>query len=310
MLRNLGHELVNRRLWPIPLVALLVAIAAPLLFMKSDSGAPATTPEAAASQAPGAGGLPGGADRLLSTKEPEVKARKRGRDPFKAPAGFQGRPDASAGAKAEPAAAKPATASTGTATKIVEQLKKATEQQEQQTARSRSGDGAKPAPARRKATARPKAKRKAATPVQVAAVDVRFGRRAGGAMRRAIPRHQVFAARGRALAIFVRYAAGRGKALFAVAPGTVVTGSVSCERVTGVCRYVAIPDGGYARLTVIRPDGTRVVRRIDVSVRQVTSGSAAAPPAATPNAKRDSCLLGRVTRLVAGALPISLNVCS
>jgi hypothetical protein len=35
MLRTLLDEVMRRRLWPIPLVAVLVAVAAPLLFLKS-----------------------------------------------------------------------------------------------------------------------------------------------------------------------------------------------------------------------------------------------------------------------------------
>ena len=38
MLRNMLQEIVRRRLWPIPLVAVLVIIAAPVLLMKSAPG--------------------------------------------------------------------------------------------------------------------------------------------------------------------------------------------------------------------------------------------------------------------------------
>ncbi len=45
MLRNLLDEVRRRHLWPIPVIALLVAVAAPLLFLKS---APSDAPLASA----------------------------------------------------------------------------------------------------------------------------------------------------------------------------------------------------------------------------------------------------------------------
>ena len=60
MLRSLVDEVVRRRLWPIPLVALLIAVAAPVLFMKSPPpDAPAATeapPTAAAAPLPAVAG--------------------------------------------------------------------------------------------------------------------------------------------------------------------------------------------------------------------------------------------------------------
>ena len=53
MLRSLVDEVVRRRLWPIPLVALLVAIAAPLLFMKSAPPAAPAAPRRPPAAAPG-----------------------------------------------------------------------------------------------------------------------------------------------------------------------------------------------------------------------------------------------------------------
>lgn len=89
MLRNLVDEVMRRRLWPIAALAVLVALATPLLFLQS---APSDAPVASAPAgaiAPTAE-LPARAQRLLATgaSAEQGASRKpsgRANDPFQAP---------------------------------------------------------------------------------------------------------------------------------------------------------------------------------------------------------------------------------
>ncbi len=103
----------------------------------------------------------------------------------------------------------------------------------------------------------------AATTAKVTYVDVRFGERMGTMMRYRVPRLQTFRAGGKVAAMFVGYSAIRNAAVFAVAPSTKVSG-VKCREVKNVCRYVDLPTGAHARLTLRGEDGKTVSRRLDV----------------------------------------------
>lgn len=323
MLRNIGNELVERRLWPIPLVAVLVLIAVPLLFMKSSDATPAPPAPAADVAAPDANGLPAGASNLLSTKEREDKSRTKNKNPFRAPAGVAEESTTSDTSKSAVTEALKKSSDSGTtvtpqgaAKNLLKTLEKATggskssSPKKQSTVKGGSGTSSAPKSSKKSTQTLPMAEPiKTSKPTaQVAAVDVRYGRKAGGRLQRSVPTLQVFKAGDRAMAIF-RKVKGN-EAVFAISPGTIVTGSVGCDKVKGVCRTVSIPDGGYARLTAIRDDGSRIVRRLDVSIRRVASTSEAAPEALSQTAKADStCLLDKVTSLVGNALPIKLDVC-
>ena len=103
MLRNLLDEVVRRRLWPIPLVAVLVAVAAPLLFLKP---APPDAPLASMAAPPvaPAAELPARAQRLLTGSDAgaadERGPRSRKSDPFQAPSS---RSDSTSASGSDPA---------------------------------------------------------------------------------------------------------------------------------------------------------------------------------------------------------------
>jgi hypothetical protein len=248
MLHSLVTEIVRRRLWPIPLIAVAIAVAAPLLFLKSSpSGAPVQVPAVARE-----GKLPARAQRLLATGE-AVTASRRGRaaathsshDPFKPPPGHRST------AKTDAAAATKDSASSDSTDKPVAVV-------------IRNADGSVP---KTDATPTPPVggdARPSGLTVSSAAVDVRFGSKPDAALRREIPRLQTFVAGGDIIAVFVKYSPKRDKAVFAIAPSTLVTGDVDCRRKEGVCRYVDIPAGSYARLTMLGDDGSLVTRRLDV----------------------------------------------
>lgn len=302
MLRSLVHEIIRRRLWPIVLVAVAVAVAAPLLFLKpAPQGAPPVS--AAAPAAAPAGKLPARAQRLLTAGDaPRAAARRPASgaaDPFQPPASHRGTSSAAEknGGATEKAAAAPAVDPSKPVPVVITNA----------DGTQPEGTSAVPAPTAPIEGTTP------ATPAGVTramAVDVRFGRQLPGTFHRAIPRLQTFVARGRVIAIFVKYSPKREKAVFAIAPSTLVTGDIQCRRKEGVCRYVDIPAGEHVRLSTITRDGSIVSRRLDVmriAPRTVGGASAAAAREAPANG---SCLIGRLLALTADDAPLSSDACT
>jgi hypothetical protein len=300
MVRSLVQEVVRRRLWPVPLVALLVAIAAPVLFLKP---APAGAPAGAPPPTPAAAKLPASAGGLLNASQRAATRRHhlkgKGQDPF-APPASGGKSAALPGKESAPAAAAAATPPQAIPVVIT------------------NAGGSTPTIAAPKTATAPKATTpKAAptppptTPVKTTTyVDVRFAEQIGGMLRYRMPRLQTLRAGGRVAAMFVKYSPARHKAVFAIAPSTKVSGDVTCRRVLGVCRYVDIPAGSYARLTMRGEDGSYLSRRLDVvSIRHMPLVADATPPAkATPLATA-TCLIKSLLALPATVPSISTDSC-
>jgi hypothetical protein len=311
MLRSLVDEVVRRRLWPIPLVALLIAIAAPVLFMKS---APADAP--GATQAPPAaapGELPKTAEKLVSTSDKAVTPRQtskpKAQDPF-APPASAAKSDSSS-SKATATATDPATAaipvviknsdgSTSTATIT------------KSSSKSKTSKTTKPKTAAKPKVTVPKTTTPVVTPEvkSVAYVDVRFAKRAGSQTRFRIPRLQTFQADRKVAAMFVGYSAKRNAATFAVAPSTQVKG-IACRKVKGVCRYVDIPEGRYARLVLRGIDGTLTSRRLEVvSIRQLPPAPASKVSERKTTLTAAKCLLENLLALPVIAPSIRTDACA
>jgi hypothetical protein len=289
MLHNLLNEIVRRRLWPVLALAVLAAVAAPVFFMKS---APADAPAvASASPAPAtAGKLPARAQRLLdATAAAGSRRAAKGseRDPFAAPASHRATTPTATGA-APSTAVKQATV-TG-------------------TVRGVTGTTATPAtPATTPATT--PSTTPSTTPVSgPASVDVRFGASANGRLHRAVPRLQPYFIHGKVAAVFVKYSPSLNKAVFAVAPGLIITGPVKCREVKGVCRYLDIPAGSFARLTMITTDRIVVRRRLDVTRihHGVVTGTTAV---AAADRSENACLLNLLRTVKQGAAPIDRAAC-
>jgi hypothetical protein len=140
-------------------------------------------------------------------------------------------------------------------------------------------------------------------------VDVRFGARQNTYVRYRVPRLQTFRAGGRIAAMFVGYSSKRNVAVFAVAPSTQVKGDVECRTIKGVCRYVDIPAGKYARLVLRDLDGKAVSRRLDVvSIRTLAGNEDAAP---RENALGTAtCLLKGLLKLTPYAPSIASDACA
>jgi hypothetical protein len=162
--------------------------------------------------------------------------------------------------------------------------------------------------------AAPKAKTAPApkvTPVRTATyVDVRFAEQMGSMLRYRVPRLQALRAGGKVAAMFVKYSPARHKAVFAIAPSTKVGGDVRCRRVLGVCRYVDIPAGSYARLTMRGEDGSYLSRRLDVvSIRHMPLVAGATPPAPATRRATATCLIKGLLALPVTVPSISADSC-
>lgn len=304
MIRSLVDEVVRRRLWPIPLAAVIIAIAAPLLFMKS---APSNAPAATASPAAATpGSLPSSAATLLATSDktgtPRHLAKRKSEDPF-----------------APPASAHQAT----TAVKA-----KATTTKKSSKSSSGNSTPAKPIPViittsngtpakttttpQTTTTPAPPATTPAATPVKaVTYVDVRFAQRQDSMIRYRVPRLQTLRADGMVVAMFVRYSQKLQAAVFAIAPSTSVAGDVQCRKVAGVCRFVDVPAGKYARLRLRAPNGSVISRRLDVvHIRHLPLASHPQASHLTTSLTAATCLIDHLLTLPAWAPSISVNACA
>ncbi len=305
MLRSLVDEVVRRRLWPIPLVALLVAIAAPLLFMKS---APPDAPSATAAPAAAAPGkLPARAGKLVATSDkavtPRQKSKPKAQDPFAPPSSAKADSAAAASTSSAPAS-KGATSSPKSIPLVItnsngEKLTVSAQKPKTSTKKSTTAAPQTPAVPASKG---------------VVYVDVRFAEKGGSKVLRRVPRMETFRAEGKVAAIFVKYSPARRKAVFAIPASTAVKGDVKCRRKAGVCRYVDIPEGKHVRLTMRASDGSLVSRRLDVvSIHgEPAPAAAAAAPATAPRTTpldQATCLLKRLLSLSPVLPSISVDAC-
>jgi len=311
MLRSLVNEVVRRRMAPVLVVALLVIVAAPLLFMKSaPSGAPDAS-EAPPAAAPGK--LPGSAEKLVTSSDKAVTPRHRSKskkDPFAPPA------SAIQAARAAANPAKPA--ATASASASASKSKGAVKIPVVLT----NPDGSKlDLPKQKKSTPKTSAP-KTSSPVvsaskQVAVVNVRFAATKDSKLRRGVPRLKTFQAGGKVAAMFVKYSPARSAAVFAIAPSTRVSGDVDCRRKEGLCRYVDIPAGKSVLLTLRGADGSIITRRLDVvSIQRVTEATAAATvptaiakPTSTNALAEATCMLKSLLALPAILPSLSVNAC-
>jgi len=305
MFRGLVDELIRWRLLPVMLVAVLVIIAAPLLFLKSaPEGAPA------ASEAPPAAQpdhLPVGGESLVTSSDKATTPKYKGnssQDPFAPPA------SAVNAAKAATASATPAApsgspsasqASSGGNLPSKAVITNADGSKTTITTKKPS-TGKKAAPKSSPAPApQPKSTPPAASKTTFAAVDVRFAKRKDSKARRSIPRLQTFKAGNAVAAMFVKYSPARKKAVFAIAPSTKVSGDVKCRRKKGVCRYVDISESKGVRLTVLKPNGAKISRRLDV-VNIKTPSEIASSAVPVPATATRSTPLGEAKCLLRGLL--------
>lgn len=254
MLRNLVDEIVRRRLWPIPLAALAVVVAAPLLFLKS--APPQAVADATAATSTAQAALPTRAQRLLTTTDAgrtsERRLSRSARDPFQAPA-------------SRSAAAKKVSKKASSSSKKTTTTTQKGTADDPVTVVVQNADGSSTSAATSGTSTSRSTSTSPSSDSQIApSVDVRFGAHKDSPIERRIRRLKTFEVHGEIAVIFIKYSPTRHKAIFSIAPTTTVSGDVDCRAVDGVCSYVDIPVGSYARLTFSLSDGSRVSRRLDV----------------------------------------------
>jgi hypothetical protein len=300
MPRNLIDEIVRRRLWPLVAVAALVALAAPLLFLHSaPQGAPAA--DTAAPAAPATAKLPARAARLLATSDDEGStghATGSSHDPLLPPASYR-------------AAAAVGTTPAATATTSSTPKKKKSSKSKPIPVVIQNADGSSTKSDSGSQSSTPDSS--PATPAnpltaENAAVDIRFGKGADSPLHTAIPKMQALFIRGKVAAVFVKYSPSRRKAVFAVAPGIHVSGPIACRVENGVCRFLDIPAGSYARLTMLTSKREVVRRRLDVAhITRRTGTTTKAGAASTSDA--NVCFLHKLEAMKPGSALVDRSAC-
>jgi len=260
-LRNLGHDLVDKKLWPIAVVLVLAVIAVPIL-LGGDGGAAPTS----VAQAPVAGAAAvapvGAAEVAVAVEEPALRRRAgKTRDPFKqqyvrpeakvpgagAVAGGTGVvPGAGAGGKTTttPAPSAPATGGTQGTTP------------------------ATPAPSR---PAEPKL-----DPLDVYRVNLRFGESGRQRTIRDIARLSPLPNSDKPFFIFLGVLAGGKKAVFLVGADAAVTGDGVCRPSRTNCETVEMGRGDTVFLDRETSEGVTQYELDLLSVRRRTSAQAVA----------------------------------
>lgn len=299
MLRNLLDEVVRRRLWPLLAVGALILLAAPLLFLKAaPEGSP--TADTAAPAAPATAKLPARAARLLATSDAagaSGRATGSARDPFTPPSSQQ--TSASAGTTTD-TTAKSTSSKPGKTKPVPVVIQNADGSSTKSNGSNTSDDRISPD----SGTSAPSN----ALTSGAAAVAVRFGKTQDSTLRRAIPQMQAFFIRGKLAAVFVKYSPSRRKAVFAVAPGIHVSGPVPCRVHNGACRFLDIPAGSYARLTMLTAKKEIVRRRLDVEhiTRRTSSRKTAAAASA---ADVSVCFLHKLQAMKPGSALVDRDAC-
>ncbi len=309
MISKLIGEIRRRRLWPVPALAVVVAVVAPVLLLSSGpSEAPLAATSAPAS--PQAAQLPERARRLLASSDatPSSARRpaRRAGDPFLPPASRRSVATPAGAAAPQGSAAPSAAVKPSPAASTMKPVPVVITNADGSTPASQAS---RPAP---RTTSTPRVRAGAPiggeigarTKARMTAVDVRFGKTLPGRAYRGIPRRQTFVAGGRVLAIFVKYSPNRRKAVFAVGPHTLVQG-VSCRRKHGVCRYVDVAAGKHVSLTTRTASGKLVRRRLDVlrtALRPATAFTRAAP-------RDGSCLLDKLLKVSILDPPLASDAC-
>ena len=289
-MRNLIEEVRNRRVLAFAALGVLVALAVPLLFLKSaPEGAPTAT--TAAPAPPKEAKLPARAARLLATSDPGApggRAKGSAEDPFNPPASYMAAA-AAAAAKGDAAATPAAVQSGGGAPQAAAGGGGASDKPVEVVV---TNPDATPSTSTRGERGGSGTNRSRSLTARNASVDVRFGPKSDTRIRRAIPRQKGFYIHGKLVAVFVKYSPSRKAAVFALAPGVYVSGEAKCRAQDGACRYVDIPAGSHAWLTVALPSRTIVSRRLDV-VRVKRRTASSRTRAASAGARSEAACLAR-----------------
>lgn len=259
-LRNVGHDLVDKKLWPIAVALVLAVIAVP--FLLGGGGEPAATPVA---QAPVAGAAavapPGAAEVAVAVEEPVLRRRSgKTRDPFKQQ---YVRPEAKVPGVGAVTGGTPAATGTGSGGKTT-------------STPATSAPATGGAPVAPTSPARPRPAEPELDPLDVYRVNLRFGEAGRQRTIRDIARLSPLPNSDKPFFIFLGVLAGGKKAVFLVGADAAVTGDGVCRPSRTNCETVEMGRGDTVFLDRETSEGVTQYELDLLSVRRRTGAQAVA----------------------------------
>ncbi len=238
-LRNLGHDLVDKKLWPVAVLLVLGVIAVPFLLGGGEE--PVATPVAAA-PATGAAAIapPAAAEVAVALEEPVLRKRTgRTRDPFKQQFAIPTKDGTVVSTVPGSSGVSPGVGSTGTKTPP-----------STSTGTGLGGSGGAPTPTPTPGgtggaptPAAPKATPPKLDPLDVYRVNLRFGEPGEQRTMRNIARLSPLPDSDLPFFVFLGVLSGGKKAVFLVGSDAVVTGDGTCRPSRANCETVEMAKG-------------------------------------------------------------------
>lgn len=267
-LRNLSHDLIDKKLWPLAVVLLAALVAVPMVLGgggdvdQASTPAPAPVPGATASSTPGA------AEVAVAVEEPALRRRDGAiRDPFKQQY-VQKAVEATTGG-AGPATSTPSTGpstSSGGATP------------------PQTGTGGGPGTTPAAPDAKPAPPK--FDPFDVYRVSLRFGEPGGLKTKRDIPRLSPLPNAERPFFVFLGVLSGGKKAVFLVSSDAEATGDGTCRPSPTNCETVEMERGDTEFFDLETEDGVVQYQLDLVSIRKRSDTPLAVAVAADKGAKK------------------------
>jgi hypothetical protein len=284
-MRNVFHDLVERRLWPVALVLVLALIAIPILLSHPASTGPGAPPVApATAPATGAGGSLSAFQPVVNTegsKSSEIRKSLRGfatKDPFK----VQGLPKAGAtsgqltaapGAAAATGTTTPTGTTTGTTTGTGTTAGTGTSGSGQSTSGSSDSTGSNPT-----------------LTYFTYTVDVRFGK-ADNLDKKTLERFRALPSSKNPVVVFMGVKTDGKTAVFLVSSATGTTGEGDCEP-ADTCTFLYMKKDQQQSFEAVDENNqvvTYVLKLLKVNVKETEapkSGSSSSSSKASSRAER------------------------
>jgi len=96
--------------------------------------------------------------------------------------------------------------------------------------------------------------------------------------------------------------------VFAVAPGMHISGPTKCRVADGVCKYLDIKAGSYARISMVTASKAVVSRRLDV-VRTKARVTGSTKATAASGRSEAACLVAKLVAMKPGDSLVDRDAC-
>jgi hypothetical protein len=257
-LRTLVADLVERRLWPIPVALLVALVAVPAVLL---GGAPAAE-EAPLASTPATANANADAGVTLAADNAGVKADGKARDPFTQPKPKTIKPtttESTTGSDEKPAVTPPSTGGSSSTDLGDIGVTPVTSTGGTSTGDTGATSGTKPANK------------------DSWHVDLRFGKNGSTLQTKSdVPRLSPLPSQADPFFVFLGVAADGKTAMFLVSSDADITGNATCKPSTANCERVEMQAGDTAYFDVTKPDGTVQQYELDlVKVSRKVSANAA-----------------------------------